>query len=143
MAKNTDDLFRRLSDRERAPRRCRIRNPRGVEADRSQSESREASFLSTDPKHGPGREQLCSIITPDRSTLKIAASRRVQTHAGRHVAPENASIDRGRASNFEPDVNSPPARDCGAVSSSMLQRVYSGSTGSVNSIVSFAALNTR
>jgi hypothetical protein len=86
---------------------------------------------------------MSRVAATNRSTSKVAAQRCVQMRATRHVAPENARIDRAGASSFEPDVYSPSVRDAGIVSSSMVQRVYSGRTGSVNSIVSIAALNTR
>jgi hypothetical protein len=67
---------------------------------------------------------------------------RAKAHARRHAAPENARTDRAIARVRAPDGNSAPRRGSEAVPSSSVQRLYSGSVGSVNSIVSIAAFST-
>ena len=59
-----------------------------------------------------------------------------------HREPERARIDRGRAWTLLPAFSSAPSRGCGDVSKQIVQRLYCGSIGTVNSIVSGAALST-
>ncbi len=74
----------------------------------------------------------------DTASMQLGA----EAHAGRHGHPEKTRIDRGRACNFVPDASSAPCRGSGAVSKRVVQRLYCGRTGSVNSIVCSAALST-
>src|SRR6516162_2352188 len=74
----------------------------------------------------------------DATLMQFGAKAR----AGHYGDPENTRIDRGRACSFEPDANCAPSRGSGAVSRSAVQRRYCGRVGSVNSIVSNAALST-
>src|SRR5262245_9080171 len=65
-----------------------------------------------------------------------------KARAAHHAEPEKTRIDRGRACSFAPADSWTPSRGSGAVSKQVVQRMYCGSGGRVNSIVSGAALST-
>src|SRR5262245_34845789 len=65
-----------------------------------------------------------------------------KARTARHGEPEKTRIDRGRACSLAPADSWTPSRGSGAVSKQAVQRLYCGSVGRVNSIVSGAALST-